>query len=229
MASAPRLPHLPLTTTFGQPSRQHSSATYVSNPCQNNASTSGLLLRRSSPTARWCTLGSAQPTPHTTPAASRAARTGHATDQCPATPATAAGATTAPQPCTCLRARFFDRHRRRRAVITSPLPQAMPRSAHRRAPSGPYVWGNSSAGPSDAARRLYQNVQDPPARRGGWPHRSSSGPAGLPNLEQLGPQRGCAVHRCRVLRSRRDTAGGDLVERLQSSDGYGSEHCVVGP
>lgn len=52
-------------------------------------------------------------------------------------------------------------------------------------------------------------------------------PAGRPDAEQFGPQYGCAVDRCRVLRGRLDSSGGGFVECGQALGADRAEHRVV--
>ncbi|MFF5767416.1 acetylxylan esterase [Streptomyces tanashiensis] len=79
---------------------------------------------------------------------------------------------------------------------------------------------------------LRVSPQADPARRqpcSSWPrrHRGASVPAGQPDVKQLGPQCGCAVDRCRVLRRRLDASCGDLVECRQTGGSDRAEHRVV--
>lgn len=57
--------------------------------------------------------------------------------------------------------------------------------------------------------------------------RRESMPAGRPDAEELGPQHGCAVDRCRVLCGRLDSSGGGFVECCQAVGADRAEHRVV--
>lgn len=91
-------------------------------------------------------------------------------------------------------------------------------------------------GPGGPARGRDPPRPDHPGWLPGRRHRSGRGfgagrgvsmPAGRPDAEQFGPQYGCAVDRCRVLRGGLDSSGCGFVECGQALGADRAEHRVV--